>query len=85
MLPDLGNDCARSVTLNFNLEDIDSESVNTLDRLLREYPLKLPVKFSVRDENHRVELASKKVKVNFNRQLFEELELRQGIKFKINT
>jgi len=85
MLPDVGNEFAKSVTLSLDLEEINSESVNTLDTLLKEYPGKLPVKFSVRDKDSRVELASKKVRVDFSKKLFEELEFKQGIRFKINT
>jgi DNA polymerase-3 subunit alpha len=85
LLPDVGNECAKSLTLNLELEEINADSVSSLDRLLREFPGKLPVKFSVRDKESRVELASKKVKVDFSKRLFEELETGQGIRFKINT
>jgi len=84
MLPDVGNEFAKSLTLSLNLEEINKDIVSTLDSLLKEYPGKLPVKFSVRDKDHKVELASKKVKVDFSKKLFEALEFRQGIKFKIN-
>jgi DNA polymerase-3 subunit alpha len=84
MLPDVGNEFAKSLTLSLELEEINAESVNTLDILLKEYPGKLPVKFSVRDKDTRVELASKKVRVDFSKKLFEELEFKQGIRFKIN-
>lgn len=85
LLPDVGNEFAKSLTLSLSLDEINSETVNTLDILLKEYPGKLPVKFSVRDKENKVELASKKVRVNFSKKLFEELEYRQGIRFKINT
>ena len=85
LLPDVGNEFAKSLTLSLSLDEINSETVNTLDTLLKEYPGKLPVKFSVRDKENKVELASKKVRVNFSKKLFEELEYRQGIRFKINT
>ena len=85
MLPDVGNEFAKSLTLSLNLEEINKEIVGTLDTLLKEYPGKLPVKFSVRDKDHKVELASKKVRVDFSKKLFEALEFRQGIRFKINT
>ncbi len=84
MLPDVGNEFAKSLTLSLDLEEINADSVSTLDILLKEYPGKLPVKFSVRDKDTRVELASRKVKVDFSKKLFEELEFKQGIRFKIN-
>ncbi|MDQ3051998.1 MAG: DNA polymerase III subunit alpha [Bacteroidota bacterium] len=84
MLPDVGNEFAKSMTLSLDLEEINADSVTTLATLLKEYPGKLPVKFSVRDKDARVELASKKVKVDFSKKLFEELEFKQGIRFKIN-
>ncbi len=85
MLPDAGNECSKSLTLNLELDEINTKTVSSLDQLLREFPGKLPVKFSVRDKESRVELASKKVKVDFSKKLFEELEFNQGIRFKINT
>ncbi len=84
-LPDVGNEFSKSLTLNLNLNDINSSSVQTLEELLKQHPGKLPVRFAVKDDENRVELASRKVKVNFNRQLFEDLEFKRGIKFKINT
>jgi DNA polymerase III subunit alpha len=84
MLPDIGNEFAKSLTLSLNLEEINNDSVQTLDKLLKEYPGKLPVRFAVKDQDHKIDLASRKIKVNFNKQLFDELEFRQGIKFKIN-
>ncbi len=85
MLPDVGNEFAKSLTLSLNLEEINPGIVSNLDILLKEYPGKLPVRFSVRDKDHKVELASKKVRVDFSKKLFEALEFRQGIKFKINS
>jgi len=85
MLPDVGNDFAKSITLSLNLEDIDKEVVSSLNTILGNHPGKLPVKFAVKDDTNRVELASKKIRVNFSKELFEELEYRQGIKFRINS
>lgn len=85
MLPDVGNDFAKSITLSLNLEDIDSDIVISLNKILGNHPGKLPVRFAVKDDIHRVELASKKVRVSFSKDLFEELEYRQGIKFRINS
>jgi DNA polymerase-3 subunit alpha len=85
MLPDLGNDCTKSVTLSLDLHEITGETLKTLDVLLREYPGKLPVKFAVQDQETRVELSSTRVRVDFSKKLFDELAFRQGIRLKINT
>jgi DNA polymerase III subunit alpha len=84
MLPDVGNEFAKSLTLNLNLSEIDDQKVKSLDALLREHPGKLPVRFAVKDNGKSVEMTSRKLKVNFNRQLFEDLEHDNGINFKIN-
>ncbi|HEX5001522.1 MAG TPA: DNA polymerase III subunit alpha [Bacteroidia bacterium] len=84
-LQDVGNEFSKSLTLNLDLNAINSSSVADLRKTLSSHPGKLPVKFAVKDKEQRVELASKKTKVGFSRQLFEELELKHGIQFKINT
>lgn len=84
MLADVGNELAKSITLQLDLHQINEEIVNSLKKLLSEYPGKLPVRFSVKDAEQRVELASKKVKVNFCKELFDALEFEQDVGFRIN-
>jgi DNA polymerase III subunit alpha len=84
-LPDIGNDFAKSLTLNLNLDQINKDSVKVLETLCLEHPGKLKLRFAVKDKESRIELESKRVKVDFSKKLFEELEQNQGIAFKINT
>ena len=84
LLPEVGNALAKSLTVSIDLEKINANSVIRLDKIFSEYPGKLPVKFSVRDNEQRVELASKNVKVNFNKKLFEQLEADEMFRLRIN-
>jgi DNA polymerase-3 subunit alpha len=85
LLQDVGNEFGKSLTLNLDLAAINRESVEDLNKTLSSHPGKLPVRFAVKDKEQKVELASKKTRVSFSRQLFDELEFKHGIQFKINT
>jgi DNA polymerase-3 subunit alpha len=85
LLQDVGNDFSKSLTLNLDLASINSQVVENLSKTLSSHPGKLQVRFSVKDKEQKVEMASKKTRVSFNRQLFETLEAEHGIQFKINT
>jgi hypothetical protein len=84
LLPEVGNALAKSLTVSIDLEKIDNYAVSRLDKIFSEYPGKLPVKFSVRDKEQRIELASKNIKVNFNKKLFEQLESDEIFRLRIN-
>jgi DNA polymerase-3 subunit alpha len=85
MLPDVGNDFAKSITLNIDSQNINPENIKKLSGILGEHPGKLPVRFSVKDDQYKVEMASKKLKVNFSKNLIESLSSIDDCKFKINT
>lgn len=84
MLADVGNELAKSITVQLDLLKINGDTVNSLKKLLSAHPGKLPVRFSVKDAEQKVELAAKKVKVNFSKELFEALEFEQDVGFRIN-
>jgi DNA polymerase III subunit alpha len=87
LLSDVGNQKTRSVTLKLDIDMINKSNLHTLNNLLSDHPGKLPVKFAVKDrlEELKVEMKARKLKVGFSKELFEEITVKTGATYQINT
>ncbi len=86
LLAEIGNKLSRSITINIDIHEVNKKKVSSLLDLLNSHKGSVPLKMNVRDSDEKwnVELQSKKLKVNLSKQLFEELEFKEGVEFKIN-
>jgi DNA polymerase-3 subunit alpha len=86
LLSEVGNQHAKSLTLGMDINAVSEERIKTLKSVLSNHPGKLPVHISVRDvdEGMKVEMSSRKIRVNFSTELFEEISRYEGVSYKIN-
>jgi len=85
MLPDLGNSLAKGVIVNLELKKIDQQTIEDMVAMTQRHPGKLPLRFVVRNEDQKVEMLSKTLKVNFNNDLFNELDQMVNVSYRIEN
>ena len=85
LLSDLGNELARSITLNLNATEVDTTMVDKLANLVKEHPGRIPLRFNIYDNELKlsVEANPKNAKVSFSKAVFEELEMLVGSNYKV--
>jgi DNA polymerase-3 subunit alpha len=76
-LDEVANILAKGITLAFDVNSLDEHKVNRLTQITANHSGKLSLKFLIRDhqQKHTVDTISKKVKLHYSRQLFDELKL----------
>ncbi len=85
LLGEIGNKLTRNLTIQIELAALNKTSVQDLFDLLKPHEGRIPVRMIVKDRELKwnVEGLSKKVKVQFSRQLFDDLESLPEIEYKI--
>ena len=86
LLADIGNEMAKSITLLTAAEDVNDKWIELVMNLVKSYPGKIPLKFVLCDAERKSigEMTSRKFRVTFDKHLFEELENRLGVEYKVN-
>lgn len=86
LLTDIGNEMAKSITLISNTNTITENWIGQVMGMINSHPGKIPLKVTLRDDDLKsvVEGSSKKIRVNFDKQLFDTLEATEGVEYKIN-
>ncbi len=86
LLSELREKLAKSITIQIPLTKVTDDFIEEIKVLLEANPGNCTVKFSVFDieENIKVEMPSKKTKVNLSNDLIQMLESRKEISFKLN-
>ncbi|MFN5324589.1 MAG: DNA polymerase III subunit alpha [Bacteroidota bacterium] len=85
MLPDVGNDMSKALSIQVGLEQVNDDFIDNLHGLLVENPGKLPVRIHVRQNENKLEMTSKTLKVNFSNQLFSRLDQIPELTYRIDT
>ncbi len=85
LLSEIRDKNTKGLHVNINLPALQQDTISSLDSLLSKYPGHCTVKVSVFDEAEKMslEMTSMKVKVAPDNQLMKELELIDGISYKL--
>jgi DNA polymerase-3 subunit alpha len=86
LLGDLREKLAKSITINIPLNRVTDNFIDEIKNMLEANPGTCTVKFSVydNDENIKIDMPSKKTKVNLSNELIQLLESRKELSFKLN-
>ncbi len=86
LLSEIGNELTKSITLVTNSFSINDGWIEKVMQLVSSHPGKIPVKLALRDDEMKntVEGSSRKLRVGFDKQLFDALEGEGGVEYKIN-
>jgi DNA polymerase-3 subunit alpha len=86
LLSDAGQEMAKSVTLITPARAVNEQWLQRIGTLVKAHPGKIPVKITLRDEQLKSEVKtdSRKVRVDFNKELFEQLEAIEDLELRIN-
>jgi len=86
LLSEVKDKLADNITLNISLDDVSDEFIDKINKLVNANPGKCRLKFSVEDNNEKmkVDLPSKKCKVNLSKQFIETIETMPEVRFRLN-
>jgi DNA polymerase-3 subunit alpha len=86
LLSEVGNEMAKSITLITSTKEVNESWVDKIMGMVNSHPGKIPLKISFRDDDSKsiVEGNSNKIRLSFDKQLFDTLENTEGIEYKIN-
>lgn len=86
LLSELREKLAKSITIAVPLTRVTDDFIENMKGLLEAHPGTCSVRFSIfdNDENIKIEMPSKKTKVNLSNELIQILESRKELSFKLN-
>ena len=85
MLPDVGNQMAKSISVSVDLHHINDQLIEDMVALSKMHVGKLPLRFVVRHEDQKIEMVSKTAKVNFTNDLFADLDRIPNVSYRIES
>ncbi|MBL7928983.1 MAG: DNA polymerase III subunit alpha [Bacteroidia bacterium] len=86
LLSEIGNKAAKGITVIANAEDLTEETIHELFELVKNYPGRIPIRFSIRDHEMQTgaEGISRKHRVSFDNEMLKALEEITNISFRVN-
>lgn len=86
LLSDIGNELSKSITLITQSNEVNEKWIASVTNLINAHPGKIPLNMEVLDNEmkYSVKGVAKKVRVGFDKHLFETLDKTEGIEYRIN-